>query len=198
MTRTLDDTGGRRGMNWRVVGWGMAAFVLLLPFLAMQVTREVDWNATDFIIIGAMLAIAGGTIELGARMSRNWSYRGGVGVAVATTFLLIWVNLAVGFLGSERNPANLIFFGVFAVGIAGAFIVGFRPAGMAKAMVATAAAQVFVGVVALAAGLGSTGYDGVYEVMMGSILFAGMWLASAWLFRRADRQISAVPSVSVG
>lgn len=194
MARTLDDISGRRGMNWRVVGWGMAAFVLVLPFLAMQVTREVDWDAADFIIIGAMLAIAGGAIELGARMSRNWFYRGGVGVAVAATFLLIWVNLAVGFLGHEDNPANLIFFGVFAVGVIGAFIVGFRPAGMAKAMAATAAAQVVVGVVALAAGLGSAGYDGVYEVVMGSSLFGGMWLASAWLFRRADRQISAIPA----
>lgn len=198
MARTLDDAGGRRGMNWRVLGWGMAAFVLLLPFLAMQVTSEVDWDAADFIIIGAMLAIAGGTIELGARMSRNWSYRGGIGVAVAATFLLIWVNLAVGFLGSEDNPANLISFGVFAVGIIGAFIAGLRPSGMAKAMAATAAAQVAVGIVALAAGLGSTGYDGVYEVVMGSGLFAGMWLASSRFFRRAHRQISAVPSVSVG
>ena len=198
MARTLDGTSGRRGTNWRVVGWGMAAFVLLLPFLAMQVTSEVDWDAADFIAIGAMLAIAGGTIELGARMSRNWSYRSGVGVAVAATFLLIWVNLAVGFLGSEDNPANLIFFGVFAVAIVGAFIARFRPAGMAKAMAATAAAQVAIGVVALAAGLGSAGYDGIYEVVMGSSLFAGLWLASAWFFRRADRQISAVSSVSVG
>lgn len=195
MARTLDDAGGRRGINWRVVGWSTAAFVLLLPFLAMQVTREVDWDARDFIIIGAMLAMAGGTIELGARMSRNWSYRGGVGFAVAAAFLLIWVNLAIGFLGNEDNPANLMFFGVFAVGIVGGLIADFRPAGMAVVMVATAAAQVVVGGVALAAGLGSAGYAGVYEVLMGSTLFAGMWLASAWFFRRADRQISTVPAM---
>jgi hypothetical protein len=42
-------------------------------------------------------------------------------------FILIWMNLAVGIIGSEDNPANLMYGGVLAVAIVGAFMVRFRP-----------------------------------------------------------------------
>lgn len=47
-----------------------------------------------------MLAIACGTYELAARMTRNTVYRAAVGIAVAVAFILIWMNLAVGSIGS--------------------------------------------------------------------------------------------------
>lgn len=86
---------GRRGGQWRTAVWAVAGFLLLLPALAMQVTGEVSWDETDFIVWGVMLAIAAGTYELAARLSRNTAYRAAVGVAVVAGFLLVWVNLAV-------------------------------------------------------------------------------------------------------
>ncbi len=50
------------------------------------------------------------------------AYRFAVGVALAAAFLLVWMNLAVGLIGSEDNPANLMYFGVLAVGFIGAII----------------------------------------------------------------------------
>jgi hypothetical protein len=47
------------------------------------------------------------------------------------------MNLAVGIIGSEDNPANLMYGGVLAVGIIGAIIARFEPHGMARALVAT-------------------------------------------------------------
>ena len=173
------------GNRWRIAGWGLAALLLLLPFLAMQVTNEVVWGPADFIVFAAMLGVAGGLVEFTARQSRNRWYRCGAAVAVAACFLLVWVNLAVGFLGDEGNAANLMFAGVIAVAVGGSCIAHFRAAGMAKAMVATAVAQVLVGAIGLAAGLGSPDNDGVYEVVMGTSLFGGLWLLSAWLFRKA-------------
>lgn len=111
----------------------------------------------------------------------------GWAVAIGSAALLVVVNGAVGFLGSEDNPANAIFAGVIAVAALGALVARFRPAGMSRAMQVTAAAQLLVGVVALVAGLGSAGWGGVYEVMLGTTLFGGLWLFSAWLFRRAAR-----------
>jgi hypothetical protein len=79
---------------------------LLLPWLAMQFTDEVAWDETDFIVFGAMLAGACGAWELAARMTGSTAYRAAVGVAVMSAFILVWMNLAVGMIGSEDNPAN--------------------------------------------------------------------------------------------
>lgn len=106
----------RRGYRWRIAVWGTAAFLLLLPLVAMQLTDEVTWDESDFIVIGAMLAVACGTYELAARMTGSSAYRAAVGVAVAAGFILVWLNLAVGIIGTEDNPANLMHGGVLAVG----------------------------------------------------------------------------------
>jgi hypothetical protein len=185
------DGGGRRGSRWRIAGWGTAAF-LLLPLVAMQFIDEVNWDETDFLVIGAMLAVACGTYELAARMTGNSAYRAAVGVAVATAFILIWINLAVGIIGSEDNPANLMYGGVLAVAIIGAVIARFQPVGMARALSATALAQALAGVIALAAGLGSTAPSFPEAIVFLTGFFAALWLLSAWLFRKAMGEQTAV------
>lgn len=159
--------------------WGIAALVLLLPLLAMQLTEEVAWDLADFAIFGGMLVGACGTYELAARVTGNRAYRAAVGVALAAAFILVWMNLAVGIIGNEENPANLMFGGVLAVGIIGAIIARFQPQGMGRAMVATALAQASVAVIALIAGLGYT--------LILTAFFVALWLTSAGLFRRAAR-----------
>jgi hypothetical protein len=180
--------GGWRGSRWRLAPWAIAAFLLLLPLVAMQFTTEMDWDETDFLVMGAMLFGACGAFELAARMTGDSAYRAAVGVAVVGTFLLIWINLAVGIIGSEDNPANLMYLGVLAVGILGAVIARFRPHGMALALVATALAQVLVAVIALVAGLGSSGENWPQVIVVLNGFFAALWLGSAWLFRKAARE----------
>ena len=123
----------------------------------------------------------------GARRVARRRYAAGAAVALAAALLLVAVNGAVGFLGSEKNPANLLFAGVLAVAALGAVAVRFRAAGLGQVMTTTALLQGLVGAIALAAGLGAPGWKGVYEVVLGTGLFAGPWLLSAWLFRGAAR-----------
>jgi hypothetical protein len=170
---------GRGGSPRRLAVWGGAAALMLLPVLAMRATDEVAWDPGDFIFLGILLVGVGGAYELATRMTGNRAYHAGVGVALAAAFILIWINLAVGIIGNEDNPANLMYGGVLAVAIIGAVIARFQPHGMARALVATALAQGLVAVVALIAGLGFTGPITVF--------FAGLWLISAWLFRKAAR-----------
>ena len=188
MAGNAADGGGRRGSRWRIAGWGTAALILLLPFFAMQFTDEVVWDEADFAVIGAMLFGACGAYELAARMTGNIAYRAAVGVAVVAAFILIWMNLAVGIIGSEDNPANLMYGGVLAVAILGALLVRFEPGGMARALAATAIAQALVGVIALIAGLGSTGANWPRVIVVLTGFFAALWLISAWLFRKAARE----------
>jgi hypothetical protein len=56
---------------------------------------------------------------------------------------------------------------------------------MARAMAATAAAQALVGVIALATGAGAEGAAWPKDVIGATAILSTMWLASAWLFRRA-------------
>jgi hypothetical protein len=188
MAGNAENGGGRRRRFWRIAPWVIAALILLLPLVAMQFTDEVVWDETDFAVIGAMLLGACGAYELAARMTGNIAYRAAVGVAVVAAFILIWINLAVGIIGSEDNPANLMYGGVLAVGIVGALIVHFQPHGMARALAATALAQALVGVIALIAGLGSTGANWPGAIVFLTGFFAALWLVSAWLFRKAARE----------
>lgn len=176
------DNGWRRN-RWRIVGWSIAVTLLLLPLLAMQITDEVDWNVPDFIVFGGMLFFVGGAFEMATRISSNQAYRAGVGVALAAALILIWVNLAVGIIGNEENPANLMYFGVLAIAFVGVVIARFQPIGMARAMVATALAQVLVAVIALFAGLGYT------FLITGA--FVAMWLTAAWLFRKSHLEAAS-------
>jgi hypothetical protein len=146
----------------------------------MQFTDDVNWDLSDFIIFAAMLAAVGSAFELAARMTPNRAYRAAAGVALGAAFLLIWVNGAVGIIGNEENPANLMYGGVLAVGLIGAVVARGRPKEMARVMIATAFAQILVAVIALIAGLGYT------FVVTG--LFVALWLTSAWLFRKSSEE----------
>jgi len=50
MTGNAGNGTGWRGNHWRIVGWGTATIMLLLPLIAMQFTDEVNWDVSDFII----------------------------------------------------------------------------------------------------------------------------------------------------
>jgi hypothetical protein len=190
MAGIADNGGAERGRLWRMAPWAIAALLLLLPLAAMQVTDEVAWNQTDFAVLGAMLIGACGAYELAARTTGNSAYRAAVAVAVVAAFILVWINLAVGIIGSEDNPANLMFGGVLAVGIGGALLVRFRPEGMARVLAATALAQTFVGVIALVAGWGVSGANWPAPIVALTGFFTALWLLSAWLFRKAARELA--------
>ena len=188
MTMTTHTDGARRGLPWRLIGWGVVGLILLLPLVS-----GADWTRFDYVVAGSLLGGAGLLLELVVRASGSLTYRAGVCLAVAAGVLLIWVNGAVGFLGDEGNPANLMFAGVIAIAVLGSVIAGFTANGMAWAMFAAAAAQVLVGVIALSMGWTSSGDAGLYEVVMGTSVFGALWLVSGGLFRlAANRPVDEV------
>ena len=166
------------GKRLRIVIWGLAAGLWLLPLVAMQFTDEVNWTPFDFVFWAVLLLVACTAYELVSRLSPNRSYRAGVGVAVATGFLVVWANAAVGMIGSEDNLYNLLFLGAMVVGAAVALLCWFKPAGMAWALWATAAVHGTVALVALVAGTDPRG-------AALSLCFVLPWLLSAGLFRHA-------------
>jgi hypothetical protein len=162
------------------------AFILLLPLLAMQITDEVVWDLADFAVAGALLFGTGLTYELVARKMGSIACRVAVGVALAAALLLVWMNLAVGLIGSEDELANLMYIGVLAVGIIGAIIARLRPHGMVRALFATALAQTLVAVIALIAGMHQYPGSSVSEILKVNGFFVALFILSALLFRRAS------------
>ncbi len=102
--------------------------------------------------------------------------------------LLVWMIGAVGVLGRAGDRADLMYIGVFAVGIIGAIISRFQPHGMARALFATALAQALVAVIALIAGMHQAPYSSVGEILGLNGFFVALFLGSAWLFRNAARE----------
>lgn len=179
-------SGGRRRTPWRAIGWGGAVVLLSIPFVAMRLSIEgVDWSIHDFIAMGVLFGLVGLGIELVVRFGRSRAGRLGAGLAIFTTFLLIWVNLAVGIIGSEDNPANAMYLGVLALLLAGAIVARLRAAGMVVVMVAAALGQAAIAVVALVGGRGAEDPNWPLDTIGVTGLFVFLWLVSAWLFRRA-------------
>ena len=174
------DTPHPRRTPWRLIGWSVPIVLLLIPLVA-----AFPWTPSDYVVMGVLLGGVGLLIELAIRVSDSWAYRAGAALAVVTGFLLIWVNLAVGFLGGEANPWNLLFLGVLAIGFLVAVAGGLRPAAMIRATLTAAGAQIAIGLAALVFGLGSPGSMGMYEALMGTALFTALWLGAAGLFRIA-------------
>jgi hypothetical protein len=114
------------------------------------------------------------------------AYRSALGVALAAGVILVWLSLGVGIIGKDGDPANVMYFGVLAVGLIGAMIARLRPQGMARALSAMALAQALVAAIALIAGLGLP-WSGPAEILALNAFFVASFAASAWLFRRAAR-----------
>jgi hypothetical protein len=164
----------------------VVAFILLLPLLVMQFTDEVAWTPFDSAVAGVLLFTTGLAYELISWKSGIIAYRAAVGVALAAALLLIWINLAVGILGSEDNPANLMYIGVLAVFILAALVARLRPRGMARALLATALVQALVTVIALIAGMHKVPGSSVVEIVVLNGFFVALWAGSALLFWRAN------------
>jgi hypothetical protein len=158
------------------------AFILLLPWLAMQFSGEMAWSPFDFAFAGTFLFGIGLAFELLTRKVGDISYRLGVGAALAGVLLLVWLNLAVGIIGSEDNPINILYFGVLTVILIGSLLARFQPQGLARALFATALAQALVTLVALFA----EGTQDAFKIVMLNGFFVALWAASALLFRGSN------------
>lgn len=185
MAGNAEKGGRRRWSRWRLAGWAAGALMLLVALVAKQFIGEVSW-VDNLAQTGALLIGVGVAVELASRKTGEAAYRAAVGLALGSALLLGWVNGAVGIIGSEDNPANLMYGGVLVVGAIGAIIARFKPEGMARVLFATALAQTLVAVIALVGRLGSP-YSGPLEILSVNGFFVALFVGSAVLFSKAAR-----------
>ena len=173
-----------------VVGVALAVASLLAWMdLAVSTIEEPDGLAWMAPIGFFAVPVIGAVIAYKETKTHGTAYRAAVGVALAAAFILVWVTGAVGIIGSEDDNANLMYFGVLAVGIVGAVVARFRPHGMARALFAAALAQVSVAAIALVFRLGLP-WSPPAEILGLNGFFAALFVGSALLFRYAAREQS--------
>lgn len=83
-------------VRWRLALWGGIAGLLLLPWVAMQFTDEMRWDAFDFAAAAVLLVGGGLAFEVAVRVTRRTSYRAAAGAALLFAVLLLWADGAVG------------------------------------------------------------------------------------------------------
>ncbi len=180
------NNGSKGGQPWMTAAWvTVTALILLAPLVAMQMDVEgVNWTVSDFALVGGVLVTAGLIYELAARAG-NLAYQAAVAIALGASILSLWVTGAVGIIGDEGNPGNLLYVGVVVLAIVAAIVTRGRAAPMALAMVLVAIAELLVPVIAYA-GVA----DPTRDVLAPEVLFAAgfltvSWLLSAWLFHKS-------------
>lgn len=133
--------------------------------------------------MGALIFGAGTLLVVILRTAAHIAYRAGLVMAIGTSFLMIWVNLAVGLIGSGPNTGNILYMGVIGVLIGGIYLSKFKPAGMERAMFATAFSVLLVGAVALIMNMQYYPGSSVMEIIGVSLFFAAPYAVAGLLFR---------------
>jgi MFS family permease len=165
--------------------------VLLIPLWGTFYVDGWDWDWKGFVFLGAVVFSAALTYQLVAKTMSNRAYRFAVGLAVATAFVLTWMNWV---LTIDVNPLNVMYLGVVVIGLVGAAIARLRASGMALALVGTAIAQMLVPFLALVFWKTKLAPGGPFAVFGLNGVFIVLFAMSALLFRRAARTHEMSPT----
>jgi hypothetical protein len=162
----------------------VTAGVLLIPLWGVFYVDGWNWDWHGFVVAGAFVFSAALTYEFVIKGLRNKAYRFAMGIAVASAFVLSWVNLV---LAVDVSLANFMYFGVVVVGLVGAAIARLRSRGMALALAGMAIAQILVPFIAPVFWKTGVAPGAAVPVIGLNGVFIVLFAISALLFRRAAR-----------
>ena len=96
MTAITNDDLNQLWKALRILGWSAVALILLAPTVAMQLTDEVNWTASDFVFAAVLLIGGAAVIEVVAWKVRNPVVRIGFALLIIAIVALVWIEGAVG------------------------------------------------------------------------------------------------------
>lgn len=160
--------------------------LLLIPFGAMQVFSEMNWSMGDFLIMGMLIFFVSMGYQLFTDLIQTQQHRFGVVLAFATAFLLLWINLAVGMIGNESNPANLLYYFVIAVFVVGGALSRLKRISISRVFFITAGVHACVPLIAYLLWKPPLTI-GLVQVVGINGIFVLLWLVSGMLLRDAHR-----------
>lgn len=161
----------------------VTTLLLMVPLVAMQFTDQVKWTIIDFVLMGVLLFGTGSLFVLVIRHGENIIYRAGMAVAVGATFLMIWVNLAVGLIGSGPHAGNLMYIGVVLILFIGIYLSRFKANKLELVMFTTALSFILITIIALLTNMQEYPGSSVIEIIGINLFFATPYLLAGLLFR---------------
>jgi len=123
--------------------------LLVIPLVANFTVEGFNWNPGAFVFLWLVMVAIGVAYKLATHSAGNNAQRLATVIALGTGFLIFWGNLAVGFIGSDDNPVNLLYLAVLVLGAIGAVRVRFAAVGMARTMGMMTAGILLVPVIAV-------------------------------------------------
>jgi len=172
----------------------ITALVLLIPLLGNYFVEGWNGGVGGFVLLGTLVFGIGLTYQLITRNVDAIAYRAAVGVALAASLPLFWMNWVQA--ADDVNPGALMYFWVLIVGIIGVALARFHPIPMSRALFATALAQALVLAIAVIRNLQATPWAAaVWRGFGGNAFVFILFVGSALLFRRAARGTSAPGTV---
>ncbi|MHA7608437.1 hypothetical protein ACV0BM_006230 [Elizabethkingia meningoseptica] len=80
--------------------YSTAALLLAIPFIGMQLSKEIIWSLTDFIIAGFLLFATAFSIDIIMRKVKIKAYQFLCIAFILIVLFLVWAELAVGIFGT--------------------------------------------------------------------------------------------------
>lgn len=176
MNEMLSNDGWLARLPWRPLVWGGAMALYAVPVMAKLAVPGMLWDETDFIFAAVLIFGSALLVEIGLRLSSDIAYRMAVAVAVGATFFTIWANGAVGIIGNEDNPLNLMYLAALAAMGLAVLASRFRAGALSKIVFAMAIAQFAIAAVAQ--------YHGHFTWVV-AMFFSAIWGTSGWLFAKS-------------
>ena len=158
----------------------VALGLLMVPLVASRLVEGWNWPARAFVIVYVLFFGTGMAYALIARRMGAWSYKAGVGVALAAGFALGWSNMVQ--VADSGHPENLVYYSVLAVGVVGALLARLKARGLALTLFAMAATLALIAVM-LPSGAPP---DMAQRMAVGHGVYVVLFIASGLMFRHAS------------
>ncbi len=161
----------------------VALGLLMVPLVASRLVEGWNWPPQAFVLTYVLFFGTGMAYALIARKRKAWAYKAGVGLALVAGFVLGWSTMV--HMSETENPLLLVYFGVLAVGAAGAAVARLEARGMARALFAMVGALAVAGVVTQVIWR-HEGAGPAWEVVVRHAGMAAVLTTAGLLFRRAS------------
>ena len=158
----------------------VALGLLMVPLVASRVVDGWNWSPGTFVFVYLLFFGTALAYALIARKMGAWSYKAGVGLALAAGFALGWSNMV--HVADSENPANLVYYSVLVVGAVGAWLARLESRGLARTLFVMAATLALIAAVLPS---GAPPYL-ARNMAIGHGVFVALFIASGLLFRHAS------------